>query len=157
MSDDQVFAGLVGTWSGGGHGDYPTIEPFDYRETIELRAVEGKPFLAYAQRTRDAADGRPLHAEVGYLRPAGPGRAELVIAQPTGIADVYAGTWDGSVLELRATSIARTPTAKDVHALRRRFVLDGGHLSYDLWMAHADTPETHHLRAELERQARAPE
>jgi hypothetical protein len=152
VDDDQALAGLVGTWSGHGHGDYPTIEPFDYHETVELRAVPGKPFLAYAQRTRDAVDDRPLHAEVGYLRPAGEGTAELVIAQPTGIADVYSGSWDGAVLDLRATSIARTPTAKDVHALRRRFVLDGDRLSYDLWMAHADTPETHHLHAELERQ-----
>jgi len=31
-------------------------------------------------------------------------------------------------------------------------VLDGGTLVYDLWMAHADTPLTHHLHAELRRE-----
>jgi len=146
------FASLVGTWSGDGHGDYPTIESFDYLETVVFGAVLGKPFLAYGQRTRHAAEDRPLHAESGYLRPTPTEGAELIVAQPTGIAEVYEGTWDGTVLDLRATTIARTSTAKRVEALRRRFVLEGDLLSYDLWMAHGDTPETHHLAASLRRQ-----
>jgi len=32
-------------------------------------------------------DGRPLHAETGYLRPAPGGRVELVLAHPNGEVD----------------------------------------------------------------------
>ncbi len=150
------LAGLLGTWRGRGRGDYPTIEPFEYLEEVTFAHV-GKPFLAYVQKTRrlvDGEPGEPLHAEAGYLRPAGPGAAELVIAQPTGIVEVHTGPIDGGVIDLRAQTVGLTPTAKRVHAVRRRLSLDGHTLTYDLWMGHADTPETHHLTATLERHAR---
>ncbi len=149
------LAGLLGTWRGRGHGDYPTIDPFDYLEEVTFGHV-GKPFLAYAQRTRHADTDQPLHAETGYLRPGEGGTAELVIAQPTGITEVHTGMLEpqreGFVLDLRCDAPGLTPTAKSVHSVRRRFVLAGDELAYDMWMAHADTPETHHLAATLHRQ-----
>jgi hypothetical protein len=149
------LAGLLGTFAGEGAGDYPTIDAFTYRETVTFGHV-GKPFLVYAQRTSHPATGAPMHAETGYLRLVGAGRVEFVLAHPTGIVEVEEGALergdDGStILDLRTTSIGTTATAKDVRALRRRFVLDADALRYDLWMAHADTPETHHLRASLHR------
>lgn len=150
------LAGFLGTWQGRGHGDYPTIEAFDYLEHVTFGHV-GKPFLAYVQRTRDAATDQPLHAETGYLRPgADSGSAELVIAQPTGITEAHAGTitHDGPrlVVDLRCGTPGLTPTAKRATVVRRRLVLEGDVLAYDLWMGHADTPETHHLAATLHRQ-----
>jgi hypothetical protein len=146
--------GLLGTFTGDGEGDYPTIDAFTYRETVTFGHV-GKPFLVYAQRTAHPVTGAPMHAETGYLRVHPGGRAELVLAHPTGIVEVEEGslTEEGgaTVLTLVTTTIGRTATAKDVRSLRRRFVLDGDTLGYDLWMAHADTPETHHLRAQLHR------
>jgi hypothetical protein len=148
------LAGLVGTFTGQGAGDYPTIEPFAYLETVTFGHV-GKPFLAYTQRTRHPDTGAPMHAESGYLRAVGPDRVEFVLAHPTGIVEVEEGDLevaaDVVALDLRTTTVGTTATAKDVRALRRRFVLDGDTLRYDVWMAHADTPETHHLAARLRR------
>lgn len=151
----------LGTFEGEGRGDYPTIDPFRYRERVVFGHV-GKPFLAYRQRTWHPQSGAPMHAEAGYLRLVagdgdgqGPIAAEWVLAHPTGIAEVIEGTLevDGTsvVLDLASTTVAPTATAKDVQALRRRYVLDGDTLGYDLWMAHADTPLTHHLAAVLHR------
>ncbi|MDE0652079.1 MAG: FABP family protein [bacterium] len=98
------LAPLLGTWRGGGRGDYPTIEPFEYTEEVTIGHV-GKPFLAYGQRTK-GADGAPLHAESGYLRPAGDRGLELLVVHPSGIAEVLVGevteTHFGLVLMLRA-------------------------------------------------------
>ena len=157
-SDDPLgsLASWIGTWRGEGHGDYPTIDPFDYVEEVTFAAT-GKPVLSYVQRSR-SVEGAPMHAESGFLRRVGPaGEAtgevpvEWVIAQPTGLAE----TGDGTLLRGVVTTssrIHRTPTAFEVHAVRRRYALAADTLTYDLWMATVDVPDlTHHLRAELHR------
>ena len=68
----EPLADLIGSWAGDGHGEYPTINDFDYREEITFADV-GKPFLVYTQRTWNAA-GAPMHTETGYLRAPAPGR-----------------------------------------------------------------------------------
>lgn len=149
-----MLAPLVGTWSGPGAGEYPTIDSFQYVEEVTFGHV-GKPFLAYSQRTRAADDGRPLHAEVGYLRVPSAGRTELVLAHPTGIAEIEEGTIsaddDTLVLELTATSIGLTASAKEVTALSRSFRLVGDELSYTVRMGAVGLPVQHHLSATLRR------
>ncbi|MGE2721818.1 peroxynitrite isomerase [Mycolicibacterium celeriflavum] len=153
--DIAALRPLLGVWSGRGAGEYPTIEPFGYTEQIAFDHV-GKPFLTYRQKTA-ADDGRPLHAETGYLRVPSPGRAEWVLAHPTGITEVEEGTLvvSGSVieLELTATTIGRTATAKDVAALRRSFRIEGDELVYEVQMAAMGQPLQHHLGASLHRTA----
>ncbi len=151
--DLAELAVLVGTWRGEGHGDYPTIEPFDYVEEVTFSAPATKPFLVYGQKTTRAGTGEPLHIETGYLRPAGPGRVELIIAQPTGIAEVHAGTVTDGRFDLRSETVALTPTAKEVVTVHRHLRVDGDLLSYRLEMGAVGRPHQLHLEAELRRVA----
>jgi THAP4-like, heme-binding beta-barrel domain len=150
----QELVPLLGTWAGRGAGEYPTIDPFEYTEEVVFSHV-GKPFLAYAQKTKAVADGRPLHAETGYLRVPQPGRVELVLAHPNGITEIDAGTYtatDGVIdIELTSTAIGLAPTAKEVTALGRSFRVDGDQLSYTLRMGAVGQPLQHHLTALLHR------
>lgn len=153
--DVAALACLLGQWSGTGAGHYPTIDPFEYREDVTFGHV-GKPFLAYRQATVRTDTGVPSHAEVGYLRGVGEGRVELVLAHPTGIAELATGvvepTADGLVLRLVSSDLAATATAKDVSRIERTFTVSGDVLRYDLSMAAVGQPLQHHLTAELHRQ-----
>lgn len=140
---------LLGTWAGEGHGEFPTIEPFDYTEEIRFWHV-GKPFLAYAQRTWSSEDERPLHGESGFWRALPGGRVEVVLAHPIGIVEVDEGTVEGTEIELASVTVARTGTAKDVTALQRSLRVRGEALTYDLRMAAVGHPLTKHLTAELQ-------
>ncbi|GAC56503.1 hypothetical protein GOHSU_08_00310 [Gordonia hirsuta DSM 44140 = NBRC 16056] len=144
------LAPFAGIWRGSGTGHYPTIDDFTYTEEIELSPPPGKPFLFYRSRTWDGDDGRPLHTETGYLRSAGE-QVELLIVQPTGFVEIQRAPLADGVLDFTELILGASPDAKDVKSVRRRFVLDGDELSYDMWMAFAHVPMTHHLNARLHR------
>jgi THAP4-like, heme-binding beta-barrel domain len=149
-----VLAPLVGTWVGQGAGEYPTIEAFGYFEEVTFGHV-GKPFLTYGQRTKASDDGRPLHAETGFIRMPSPGRVELVLAHPTGITEIQEGTLSvrGTTveMELNATTIGRTASAKDVTALSRSIRIHGDELTYTLRMGAVGQPLQQHLAGTLYR------
>jgi hypothetical protein len=152
--DVAELAPLLGTWEGEGSGEYPTIEAFEYRESVTFSHV-GKPFLAYVQRTWHPVSGLPMHSETGYVRMPAPGTVEIVMAQPTGLAEVYTGGMmtddDVLVIDVRSTSIGSTPSAKEVVATERTFSLSGDELSYTFRMAAVGHALQHHLSATLRR------
>lgn len=144
---------LVGTWRGDGTGRYPTIQPFSYTEEITFSKVPGKPFLAYSSRTRHGGDGRPLHGEVGWLRYAGDGRVELVVAQGPGLVEIVEGVVaaGGGRLDLVSTLVGGSTSAKTVTATARTYTWSGDELRYDLSMAAVGETLQPHLSARLAR------
>jgi THAP4-like, heme-binding beta-barrel domain len=152
--DVASLALLLGVWAGQGDGVYPTIAPFGYLEEVTFTHV-GKPFLSYAQKTKASDDGRPLHAETGYLRVPSEARVELILAHPTGVAEIEEGpvSVHGAVIEmeLAATAIGRSTSAKEVTALGRFIRVDGDELTYTVYMGAVGQPLQPHLTATLRR------
>jgi hypothetical protein len=142
------IAFLLGTWRGAGKGEYPTIDPFAYEEEVRF-THNGKPFLAYTQRTWHPEKGHAMHGEAGYFRPLENGRIEIVMVHPTGIVEVQEGTVDGNTVAVASKLVGKTSTAKDVAALERTFDVDGDVLRYEVRMAAVGQPLQHHLGAEL--------
>lgn len=145
-------AGLLGTWRGGGAGEYPTITPFTYTEELTFTDV-GKPFLHYVQRTWSPA-GAPMHTETGYVRVVGGATVELVLALPTGQTELAEGpltvTDNGFTCAL-AARVMNSSSAKQVDATERHLTLDGDTLTTRFAMAAVGVPMTGHLTSELRR------
>jgi hypothetical protein len=96
-----------------------------------------------------------MHAETGYLRVPRPGSIEIVMAQPTGLAEIYEGAVVGGdaplVIDVRSTSINATPTAKEVTITERTISVTDDDLHYTFRMAAVGQPLQHHLSATLHR------
>jgi hypothetical protein len=152
--DNVPLAWLLGRWEGRGHGDYPTIEKFEFGQQIDF-SHNGKPFLHYVSQTYvvgpDGEKQRPLAMETGFWRPKPDGRLEVVIAHPTGIAEVWYGEVDGAKIELRTDVVARTQTAKEVTAGHRLYGLVGGELMWAFDLAAVGQPLQPHIWATLRR------
>jgi hypothetical protein len=148
--DVANLAFLLGRWSGEGEGEWPRGEPFRYGEEMTFEHV-GEPFLLYSQRSWSPDDEGPIHFERGFLRPGSPGRVELVLAHPLGIAEVAEGTIEDQVIEVATTAVSLTTTASPVTELRRRIEVRDGVLSYELHMAMRDIALTSHVWARLTR------
>lgn len=142
------LAFLLGTWQGTGTGVYPTIDGFSYAEEVSFTHA-GKPFVAYTQKTKDAGSGLPLHAEAGYLRPQEGGRVELVLVQPSGIAELLEGTVQYQDIQLASTAVLGTGSAKPVTATERRFWVEGEVLHSSVAMAAMGLDLQHHVVSEM--------
>jgi hypothetical protein len=148
--DIANLAFLLGTWTGEGEGEWPRGEPFRYGEEMVFEHA-GEPYLLYSQRSWSPDDDGPIHFERGFLRPGGPGRVELVLAHPLGIAEIAEGTLEGQVVEVATSAVSLTTTASPVTELRRRIEVSDGVLSYELHMAMRDIALTSHVRSRLTR------
>ncbi|MET9533035.1 MULTISPECIES: FABP family protein [unclassified Streptomyces] len=148
--------GLLGSWRGRGEGEYPTLAgDFSYAQEVTF-SHDGRPFLRYEARAwlldADGAPLRPSARESGWWRLQPDGRVEALITQPTGIAEIAVGAASGNVIDLATHEVARTPTAKEVSATRRRYALtDDGALTFVHDLAAVGQPLQHHLSARLRR------
>ena len=150
-----VLAPLLGTWAGQGAGRYPTIEPFGYSRRNHRSVTSASRSSATRQRTKAVDDGRPLHAETGYIRVPSAGRVELVLAHPTGVTEIDEGTLSVRGPTSRWSSSpprsGRTASAKEITALGRSIRVDGDELTYTLHMGAVGQPLQQHLTATLHR------
>jgi THAP4-like, heme-binding beta-barrel domain len=150
---------LLGRWEGAGVVGYPTIESARFGQEISF-SHNGKPFLIYVSRTwlldDDGKVGRPLAMETGFWRPQPENRLEVILAHPTGIAEIYLGEISGTKIEMATDAVVRTASAKDVAAGRRLYGLIGSDLGYAYDMAAMGYPLQAHFSAQLKRAAAAP-
>ena len=69
--DCAPVAWLLGTWQGNGHGDYPTIEPYQFGQEL-IFTHDGRPFFHYLSRAwivdEDGEKVRDAALETGFLR-----------------------------------------------------------------------------------------
>lgn len=145
---------LLGDWEGAGVGGYPTIESFRFGQELSF-SHNGKPFLIYQSRTWRLDDdgnlGAPLGIETGYWRPQPDGAVELLLAHPTGVAEIYVGQITGTRVELSTDIVVRTQSAKEVTGGHRLYGLIGEDLGYAYDMAAMGQPLQSHLSAQLKR------
>ncbi len=97
-------AWLLGTWRGNGHGDYPTIETFEFGQEL-IFTHDGRPFFHYMSRAWIVdADGE-FKSATPPSRPAScaavrGARSSFVLAHNTGFAEIWYGAADAGKVEL---------------------------------------------------------
>lgn len=151
----EPYEFLIGTWEGHGRGSYPTIDDFQYAETVTFMALPGKPFLRYEQKTANP-QGVPMHTEVGYFRPHEGGHIEFTLAQPTGQTELLEGTAttndDGSItIVLGYSELHNATTAKRVEQTTRHYVFNSNRTAFhhEFNMAAVGQPLQNHLVSDL--------
>lgn len=157
--DCAPIAWLLGAWRGNGHGDYPTIEKFEFEQELVFQQ-DGRPFFLYSARswiidpeTKERI--RPGGMETGFIRSklVEPGKAkiEVVLAHQSGIADVWYGDAGDGKIEIATLGVGRTETAKEVTAGHRLYGNVNGQLLYAYDMKAMGQELQPHLWAQLNR------
>lgn len=152
----RPLAWLIGRWEGAGVLGYPTIDSRHYGQEI-VCTNDGRNFLEWQSRTwlLDSDTGekeRPSAVELGFWRaPEDGAEAELLLAHPTGILELYYGRIEPARIELRTDGVMRSPHAKEYNAGARLYGLVDGDLLYRVDMAAVGRPLAPHLSATLKR------
>lgn len=156
MTNQDILHLLLGEWSGSGKGEFPTIEPFEYLETINFSS-DGRPFLHYDQKTRRRRSGQteyaPSHWESGFIRLLPDGQVEVTCAQNGGRLEMLRGSLEptetGLILRLQSTAFLNDPRMLETS---RIITLEGDTLHYIQTMHTTAVPgSTHHVEARLNR------
>jgi len=155
---------LLGRWVGVGVGGYPTVPEFRFGQEVDF-STDGRPFLSYWSRTwlldENGQQVKPLAMETGFWRPRPDNTVELVLAHPTGYAEVWVGqitvsgienaVITGAKAELHSDVVARTASAKEYTSGQRLYGLVQGDLLWAYDMAAVGHPLTSHVSARLKR------
>jgi len=156
MSNQNILHLLVGEWSGSGRGEFPTIEPFEYLETLRFSS-DHRPFVHYEQKTQRRnsaqADYIPSHWESGFIRLLPDGQVELVNVQGGGRLERLTGSLEQTAagLILRLGNAAFLNDSRMVES-KRMFTLEDDTLHYTQDMATTAVPSAaHHVEATLKR------
>lgn len=152
--DIAPLAWLVGRWEGAGVVGYPTIESANFGQELVV-THDKRPFLRWESTTWILDDAgnkvRPSGTELGFWRPGGEGEAELLLAHPTGIVEMYYGTVEPGRIELQTDGIIRSPHAKEYSSAKRMYGLVKSNLMWVMDMTAAGQPMSSHVSAELKR------
>lgn len=149
----KALRSLAGIWDGNGEGFFPTIEPFSYREVLEIDEVGSSNTLHYQQRTWRRTEGaeQASHLETGFISSGDAGSIEILNAQGGDRVEVLRGPirFSNGVLVIELESVV---LAHDHRMLRswREFRFEGDRLRYTMGMATTAVPEgAPHLTATL--------
>jgi len=152
----NILDQLEGIWQGQGRGGYPTIESFDYRETLVFTR-KNDITLAYDQRTEKRMSEKDeyikSHWENGFISILENGNLELVNAQSGGRGEMLTGKIEmvDSIICLRFTSKAFMNDAR-MFSTTRTFELEGDQLRYEMKMSTTKVADlSRHLIISLER------
>lgn len=152
--DCGPLAWLLGTWRGNGHGEYPTIDPFEFGQEL-IFAHDGRPFLHYLARAwivdADKQKVRDAAIETGFIRAKPEGKVEVVLTHNTGFVEIWHGSSEGGKLDIITDAVARTETAKEYVAGKRLYGNVEGDLLYAFDMAAMGLPLQPHTWARLKR------
>ena len=148
------LAWLIGHWEGAGVGGYPSVESFRFGQEVDFGHI-GKPFLTYVSRSwlldDDGRPVRPLATETGYWRPQPDGALEVMLAHPTGYAEIWLGTVTGAKIELTTDVVVRTASAKEYTGGTRLYGQVEGDLLWAFDMAAVGESLQSHLSGRLKK------
>lgn len=152
--DCAAASWLLGTWAGNGHGDYPTIDGFEFGQEVVF-THDGRPFFHYFSRSWiiDEAGEKVREGalETGFLR-CRPGReVEFLLTHQTGFVEIYYGSADGGKLDLTTDAVVRSHSALEYVAGKRLYGNVDGDLLYAYDMAAMGEPLQPHTWARLAR------
>ncbi len=148
------IAWLLGTWRGNGHGDYPTIDKFQYGQEL-IFTHDGRPFFHYMARSWIVDDEgtkvRDAAIETGFLRCPEQGKIEMLLSHSSGITELWHGEAADGRLEMATDAVVRSETAKEVVAGKRLYGNVNSELMYAYDMAAMGQELQPHLWARLKR------
>ncbi len=148
------IAWMIGRWEGSGKGSYPDTEDFAFGQQIDF-AHNGGDYLHYLSQTFEVDDAglavKPLSMETGFWRPQADFGIEVVMAHPSGHAEVWYGKIAGAKIELSTDAVVRTSSAEEYNAGQRLYGNVEGDLLWTFDKAAGGHPLQSHVWARLRR------
>jgi len=155
-SPSHVLGLLEGRWLGEGKGSFPTVESFDYYETMIFERRDENS-LFYMQRTEKRIDGQAKfvtsHWESGFIRILMSSELELANVQSGGRGEVLIGKIERMARKIRLGFKSKLLTNDErMVASARTYEIDGDTLRYEMTMHTTRVDKlTRHLIAKLQR------